>query len=131
MPALYLSLTVGGALAEVNRDFAHRFDPLTLCSYDVDVDGIVDLRNAANRVRTDMACAWRLDVASGAEPASWRLAGGLIAEGHAGLIAPSFAAGAQPDMANLVLWKWGPDLPHRVTVHDPSGRLPKDQLSWR
>jgi RES domain-containing protein len=30
-----------------------------------------------------------------------------------------------------VLWDWGPDLPHKVTVFDPSGRLPKDQLSWR
>ena len=62
---------------------------------------------------------------------TWRLAAGLIAEGHKGLIAPSFARGAQPGMANIVLWKWGPDLPHRVIVHDPSGRLPKDQLSWR
>lgn len=26
---------------------------------------------------------------------------------------------------------WGQDLPHKVRVFDPSGRLPKDQLSWR
>ena len=54
----------------------------------------------------------------------------LIREGASGIIVPSFARGARPDMHNVVLWKWGPDLPHRVFVHDPSGRLPKDQLSW-
>ena len=42
----------------------------------------------------------------------------------------SFATGARPDMANLILWRWGPDLPHRVEVHDPDGRLPRDPSSW-
>ena len=31
----------------------------------------------------------------------------------AGILAPSFARLARPDMVNLVLWRWGPDLPHR------------------
>jgi RES domain-containing protein len=35
-----------------------------------------------------------------------------------------------PDDRNLVLWRWGPDLPHKVTVYDPTGKLPKNQLSW-
>lgn len=34
------------------------------------------------------------------------------------------------ERANSVLWKWGPDLPYRVSVYDPSSRLPKDQGSW-
>ena len=42
---------------------------------------------------------------------------------------PSFAPGALASDANLVLWRWGPDLPHRVEVHDPGGRLPNNQLS--
>ena len=46
------------------------------------------------------------------------------------MLAPSFANGADPHDHNLILWRWGPDLPHRVDVHDPSGRLPKNQLSW-
>jgi RES domain-containing protein len=33
-------------------------------------------------------------------------------------------------MFNLVLWRWGPTLPHKVDVHDPDKRLPKDQSSW-
>jgi len=54
----------------------------------------------------------------------------LIAKGAAGILSPSFATGARPDMANLILWRWGSELPHKVEVHDPSGRLPKDQSSW-
>ena len=43
---------------------------------------------------------------------------------------PSFANGATADDQNLVLWRWGPDLPHQVMVYDPTGKLPKNQLSW-
>jgi RES domain-containing protein len=28
------------------------------------------------------------------------------------------------------LWRWNGSLPHKVAVFDPSGRLPKNQLSW-
>ena len=34
------------------------------------------------------------------------------------MIVPSFANGARPDMTNLVLWRWGPALPHYVEVFD-------------
>ena len=78
----------------------------------------------------DMACAWWLDLANGREPASWRIANRLR-KTAAGILVPSFANGAREDMHNLVLWKWGRDLPWRVTAHDPSGRLPKNQLSWQ
>jgi RES domain-containing protein len=78
-----------------------------------------------------MHCAWFLDAASHGEPASWRIAERLMAEGYAGLLTPSFAPGATSEAHNVVLWKWGPTLPTRVAVYDPSGNLPKDQLSWR
>lgn len=134
-PALYLALTFEGAVLEASRGFAHRFEPLTLCSYEVDVDEVVALRTDAERTAAGVAVAelaspWRLDVAEGREPASWAMSRRLIAEGAAGILVPSFAVGARPDMANLVLWRWGADLPHRVMVYDPSGRLPRDQLSW-
>jgi RES domain-containing protein len=134
VPALYLSLTIEGVFAEMAHGFAHRFDPLTICCYEVDVDDILDLRTAAGRKAADaeladMACAWRLDLGSGRKPASWRLANRLR-KTAAGILVPSFVTGAHGDMHNLVLWKWGPDLPHRVTVHDPSGRLPRNRLSW-
>ena len=93
-PALYLSLTPMTAVREASAGFAHRLEPLLLCTYAVDCEDIVDLRDAA------------------------------------GLLAPSFARGAAPHDHNLVLWRWGRNLPHRVDVHDPSGRMPKNQLSW-
>lgn len=135
VPALYLALTIDGMIAETTHGFAHRLDPLTICSYQVDVDDVVDLKDQDGRQAHGVAlvalsCAWADDVANGRYPASWSLADRLIAQGSAGVLVPSFARGARSDMANLVLWKWCPALPHRVEVHDPSGRLPKDQTSW-
>jgi RES domain-containing protein len=135
VPALYLALTIDGMIVEMTHGFAHRLDPLTICSYQVDVDDVVDLRDDGGRKAKSvalaaLACAWADDVASGRYPASWRVADRLIAQGSAGALVPSFAVGAKPDMTNLVLWRWGATLPHRVEVHDPSGRLPKDQTSW-
>ena len=135
VPALYLAFTVIGALVEMGHAFGHRLDPLTMCSYEVDADDVVDLTDAAERARVgadlaEMGCAWAYDTAKGRTPASWILGERLRLEGAAGIVVPSFARGAGPDMINLVLWRWGPDLPYRVTVHDPSGRLPKNQLSW-
>jgi RES domain-containing protein len=135
VPALYLALTIDGMIAEMTHGFAHRLDPLTICSYQVDVDDVVDLKDDDGREANGVAlaalsCAWADDVADGRCPASWSIADRLIAQGSAGVLVPSFARGARPDMTNLVLWKWGPTLPYRVEVYDPTGRLPKDQTSW-
>ncbi|MEA2899863.1 MAG: hypothetical protein QOJ84_5478 [Bradyrhizobium sp.] len=124
-----------GMLVEMGHGFGHRFDPLTICAYNVDVDDLIDLRTGPARTAAlvdlaDMACPWALDLAQGKVPASWNLAGSLIAKGAAGILCPSFATGARPDLFNLVLWRWGPAMPHKVEVHDPGGRLPKDQSSW-
>lgn len=129
--ALYLSLDPVGALNEVAQGFAGRVPPVVLCEYELDCDDLVDLREpdlraAAGTSLEVLACAWKL-----ASPApSQVLAARLIANGAAGVVVPSFAVAAEPHHANLVLWRWGPDLPHRVNVFDPSGRLPKNQLSW-
>ncbi|WP_414832726.1 RES family NAD+ phosphorylase [Afifella sp. YEN Y35] len=134
-PALYLALTLEGMFVEMGHGFGHRLEPLTVCSYDIDVDDLVDLRDERSRGQagvtlSEMASPWALDRAEGRIPASWRLSRRLVDEGAAGILVPSFARGARSDMANLVLWRWGPDRPHKVTVHDPSGRLPKDISSW-
>ena len=128
VPALYLAATIDTAIVEMTQGFAHRMEPLTIVEYDVDVADIVDLRTDADRRAADveladMGCGWR------DEPASWRIANRLR-QTAAGILVPSFANGARADMHNLVLWRWGPDLPHRVMAYDPSGRLPKNQLSW-
>ena len=77
------------------------------------------------------ACDWGNALLAGREPEPWPVVRRLLAMGSAGVLVPSFAHGATADDQNLVLWRWGPDLPHRVTVHDPSGKLPRNQLSWR
>ena len=84
-----------------------------------------------NFMLSDMTCAWFSDISQGREPPSWRIARSLIAEGKAGVLVPSFAPGTTPADQNLVLWKWGKSLPHKTSIHDPNGRLPNDQLSWK
>lgn len=96
VPALYLALSVEGMLLEMGHGFGHRFDPLTICAYDVDVADLVDLRTEAGRksekvALAEMGCAWAYDRASGKTPPSWRIAKALIAKGAAGILVPSFA----------------------------------------
>jgi RES domain-containing protein len=124
------------AIKEANQGFAHRLDPCVLCSYDVDSEDVVDLTTEQGRAEHsvdmgELECAWASALADGVRPASWSVYDRLTPLGIAGILVPSFAPGAEKDDVNLVLWNWGSDMPHRVTVFDPSGRLPKDQLSWR
>lgn len=136
IPALYLSLEITTAIREIAQGFAHKLDPCVLCSYEVDCTPVADLRTDAGRRRhrarlADMACGWFADRLAGTDPTSWRLADRLQRAGYAGLLTPSFAPRASARDHNLVLWTWGPELPIRVTVNDPSGRLPVNQLSWQ
>lgn len=135
MPALYLALDISTAVLEANQGFAHKIDPCTLCAYDVDCDDIADLRGESGRKRhaamlADMECAWLMLARAGLTPPSWAIATRLIGEGFAGVLVPSLARRARADAYNLVLWQWGQDRPHRVTVSDPGGKLPKNRLSW-
>lgn len=136
VPALYLGLSIMTAVKEANQGFAHRIDPCVLCSYEIDCEDVVDLTSEQGRgeysVGLDaMSCAWATALANGDRPASWSIYERFRAQGIAGVLVPSFAPGAGAKDINLVLWDWGADVPHQVTVFDPSGRLPKDQLSWR
>ena len=133
--ALYLALDFSTAVLEANQGLAHKIDPCTLCAYEVDCEDIVDLRSSAGQKRhaaslADMKCAWLALAKAGKSPPSWQIAERLIKKSCAGILVPSFATHAPADAYNLVLWDWGPNRPHRVFVSDPSGRLPKSQLSW-
>lgn len=133
--ALYLSLSPIIAIKEANQGFANKIHPLTLCSYEVDCEDIADLRDDAGRVKhgaslPDMSCAWFDLALTGNDPPSWRLARRLIKKGFSGILVPSFVNNAAADDYNLVLWRWGKDLPHKVEVFDPTNRLPKNQISW-
>jgi RES domain-containing protein len=56
--------------------------------------------------------------------------GRLIARSVAGILVPSFTPSFTHRDENLVLWKLSERPPHQVRVFDPSGRLPRNQLSW-
>lgn len=134
MPTLYLALGVMTAIKEANQGLAHKIEPCVLCSYEVACDDIADLRTPESRAEhhvrfEDLACPWFGLLAQGREPPSWEIARRLYDEGKAGILVPSFAPGATAEDHNLVLWRWSDRPPHRVQVFDPSGRLPKDQLS--
>jgi RES domain-containing protein len=134
-PALYLALTIEGMFAEMGHGLPRRFDPLTVCAYEVDVSDLVDLRTdddqrAAGYGLAQLGCSWASDLAGGREPSSWQVARELIDADRAGVLVPSFAVGAKDGMANLVLWKCQDTLPYLVKVHDPDGRLSKNQDSW-
>ncbi len=135
-PALYLSLDVMTSFGECTQGFTARLLPLTMCEYDIDCEDIADLRDDAARAghgiaRDELSCAWLVFQRSGQQAPSWLAIDRLKASGHAGILVPSFALGATDANVNLVLWIWGPALPHKVDVYDPTGRLPRDQLSWR
>jgi RES domain-containing protein len=134
--ALYLSLDVMTAIMEVTQGLTNRLHPLTMCEYDIDCTDIADLRDdtklAAHWTTYEtLSSPWLHHQLAGKAAPSQSLAKRLQNDGCAGAIVPSFAPGARGDDFNLVLWKWGPKLPHKVTVFDPGGRLPKDRLSWR
>jgi len=134
--ALYLSLETETAICEASQGFAARFPPLTLITYDVDCEDIVDLNDDAERARrgiemADLSCPWLALLLDGKVVPSHGVADRLIDAGAAGAIVPSFAPSAAVDARNLVLWRWGPDLPWKVTVYDPDNRLPSDGSSWR
>lgn len=129
VPALYLALTPEGALREANNPgFEYKLQPTTLVQYEIDCDHIVDLTNADERKRWratldvlncphDKLAALKLPVPS------WELSERIRAEHHAGILVRSFAWKATSKEVNLVLWDWGPDLPHRVVAIDDHDKL--------
>lgn len=133
--ALYLACEVNTAVREASQGLAFKFDPYVICAYDVDCEDIVDLSGPAalelaGATPADLDCGWLTMALAGREPPSWTLARRLIASGAAGVLVPSFAPGATSSDKNLVLWQWSDEQPHRCQVHDPHGKLPKNQSSW-
>lgn len=134
-PTLYLALDIMTAVSECTQGFSHRLQPLTMCEYDVDCAEVADLRDEDGRKLhgvelADLACGWLTCLRDRREAPSWLVADKLRNEDFCGILVPSFVPGAPVVHHNLVLWRWGHDLPHKVTVYDPSGRLPKNQTSW-
>jgi RES domain-containing protein len=133
--ALYLALDPITAIAEVTQGFANRLHPLLLCEYDVDCEDIADLRTVEGRAELGVSIEvldgpWLTFQRAGKIAPSQKLAASLQADGFVGAIVPSFAPGVADESHNLILWSWSEQLPHKVRVFDPDGRLPQDQSSW-
>lgn len=127
-PALYLSLTFQGAWAEAQQGFPFRTQPLTLCTYEVDCERIVDMRDDAVRKAAkisvaDLSCPWEEILDRRATPPTHAWATRLVKAGVAGILVPSFAPGAPNKATNLVAWRWSRDLPHQIRCIDDEGRL--------
>jgi RES domain-containing protein len=127
-PALYLALRPEGALREAQAGFPFRFQPMTLCGYEVAAERIVDARRSAALAEAevttaDLACAWRLDLAEGRVPASWLAVDRLVSCGAQGMVYPSFVLAAAAGDVNLVLWHWGAEDGAHVRVIDDERRL--------
>ena len=136
-PALYLALDLNTAVIEFNQGFPFRLvPPVTIVSYAVDCDDLIDLTKGSERRRLGvtsaaMACPWKLLAETGRAVPSWSIADRMLASGAAGILVPSYSSPASADAQNLVLWHWSDALPHQVTIHDPGADLPRDGSSWR
>lgn len=134
--ALYLALTYDGAYREAAKGGALP-SPLTLVSYRLDVEPILDTFDPKAGKVYDLPTDelggrnWERSMGKGLEVESHVLAERLITEGFVGMIVPSFVRNAPLGAMNIVLWTWSDNLPHKVEVEDPEGRLPKDRASWR
>ena len=131
-PALYLATTLEGAVLEASRGFAFRFEPLTICTYELTNIKLADLTDAQflrdNSIAPDdLASAW---FDAPAHPPSWTIHDRLHRDWD-GIRVPSFARKARADMHNIVLWHWEATADRSITVYDPAQKLPKDQRSWK
>ena len=125
VPALYTSTDVLTAVREANQ--AGALQPTVLVSYEADLEPVLDGRDPAALAAWDAtpemlaAPDWRVRMRSGEAPTQ-SLARRLIEAGIVGLLVPSYARGAEGGI-NLVLWRWGPERPARLSVIDDEGRL--------
>ena len=103
--------------------------PVLVCAYEVDSKPIFDAADPSQRAALGIAVAdlrcpnWEREMREGQTPASQIVADRLISLGYAGMIAPAYYRAAGPEERNLVLWKWGDELPSRVRLVDDDGRL--------
>jgi RES domain-containing protein len=134
-PALYLASTLEGAVLEASHGFAYRFEPLTICTYEIATIELADLTDEAvlsslDINADDLASPWLLERSEGRRPRSWSVHDKL-AKTWSGILVPSFARNARPEFRNIVLWRWNTAGAERVSIFDPNSRLPKDQRSWQ
>jgi RES domain-containing protein len=115
-PAFYLGLKVNTCLTEVSFGTSTKLlDPQLLCPYNINIDGLLDLRADFHDV---FSAPWRLLRLQGLEPPGWQLYKAAAAFGQIkGFLVSSYQAEKED---NLVLLHWDR---REVTLHDPDGRM--------
>ena len=130
--ALYLSRSPQTALEEYGQGTSIT-PPATLAAYLITLNQVADLSTgydpaicSAEWAQWD--CNWRKIARIDKKvPPSWILSDALIVAGLQGLLFPSLRhAGG----TNLVIFHANLTRGDVVQVHDPDGRLPRDQSSW-
>src|SRR5699024_2778299 len=134
--ALYTSSSYELAVTEAQQGLPRKLQSLTMVSYAVDHDSILDLSSGTTRKTArvnfeDLACPWELIAAEGGTPPTWVLVDRLKEQGVVGILTPAFAVGAPTTGFNLVFWDWQAEPPHQVRVIDDENRLPSNDSSWR
>jgi RES domain-containing protein len=131
--ALYLARSPDTALEELRQD-ASIVPPATLIAFKITAAEVVDFSAGFDPdiwapEWASWNCAWKKIARIDKQiPPSWTLAEPLISAGYRGLLFPSTR---QPGGINLVLYPQNLTPDDAISVHDPDGRLPVDQLSWR
>jgi RES domain-containing protein len=133
-PALYLALTPEGAVLEASHGFAYRFEPLTICTYEIADMPLADLTDRKflgdQGISTgELSSDWFQELSESRRPASWIIYDRLR-NGWCGIRVPSFARMARHDMHNIVLWRWQDLKQGQISIFDPAGRFPKNQKTW-
>lgn len=127
-PALYVSEDPMTAYEEYQQGLPGR--PGTLCAFDLDMIGVVDLTDPTTLETRDidpavLSAPWKTCRERGVEAPGWVFRDSLLAAGFAGIRVLSFATSGRRGV-NLVLWRWNDDPERRVTAFDPQGDLPVD-----
>jgi len=130
--ALYLSFSAATALQEYQQTSPF-LPPCTLCAYQVQLSGLVDLRQLSSPAAWHALWQnWRDDwrhtrFARGMQPPTWVLSDWVREANHKGIVFPSLL---ESQGLNVVIYNDRLDANNWVKVLDPTGELPKDQKSW-
>jgi RES domain-containing protein len=84
------------------------------------IEAVVERQQDAAAVA---ASTWRDEMRAKGEARTQIFARSAIARGYSALLARSFAPGVSRRDLNLVLSRWGHELPARLTLIDDEGRL--------
>lgn len=135
IPVLYTSETVATAWAEYQQGFAGRTQPVTICTYEVDSQPVVDLNNPeVQRILDEQFAGWQTEdwltkKLRGEEAITWRIVDRLVESGYVGIRVPSYAPNRPDEGSNVVFFDWSPEPPTQVRVIDDDGRLQQRPLT--